>query len=81
MVGELRFLLFIPGCMVSRKAAHCHGPQHFAFRIDPGRVEAAMKHLDALGIPYDGPYHDPGKISLYFDDPAGNRVEYLAPTA
>ncbi len=80
MAGGLRFLLFKPGVMVSRKAAHCRGPQHFAFLIDTSRVDAAIKHLEALGIPYDGPYHDPGKISIYFDDPAGNRVEYLAPT-
>ena len=79
-VGGLRFLLFKPGVMVSRKADHCRGPQHFAFLIDTSRVDAAIKHLEALGIPYDGPYHDPGKISVYFDDPAGNRVEYLAPT-
>lgn len=79
MVGDLRFLLFAPGRMASRKAAHCHGPQHFAFRIDPSRVGTATTHLDALGIRFDGPYHDPGKISIYFDDPAGNRVEYLAP--
>ncbi len=80
MVGGLRLLFFTPGRMASRKAAHCHGPQHFAFLIDTTRVDAAITHLEALGIPYDGPYHDPGKISLYFDDPAGNRVEYLAPT-
>jgi len=80
MVGDLRFLLFAPGCMASRKAAHCHGPQHFAFRIDPSRVETATKHLDALGIRFDGPYHDPGKISIYSDDPSGIFLEYLAPT-
>ncbi len=79
-VGALRFLLFKPGVMISRKAAHCRGAQHFAFRIDTSRVGSAVEHLEALGIPYDGPYHDPGKISIYFDDPAGNRVEYLAPT-
>jgi hypothetical protein len=32
-VSGFRFLLFIPGCMGSRKAEHCGGPQHFAFRI------------------------------------------------
>jgi catechol-2,3-dioxygenase len=80
-VSGFRFLLFIPGCMGSRKAEHCGGPQHFAFRIEPSQVESAQKHLRDLGIDYDGPFDDPGKISIYFSDPAKNRVEYLAPTA
>jgi catechol 2,3-dioxygenase-like lactoylglutathione lyase family enzyme len=79
-VAGVRFILFLPGIMATVKAGHCGGAQHFAFRIRPEQVDAALEHLKALGIPYDGPNHDPGKISIYFDDPAGNRVEFLAPT-
>lgn len=77
-VAGLRFILFRPGIMARVKADHCGGAQHFAFRIAAAEVEAAQAHLRDLGVPFDGPNHDPGKVSIYFDDPAGNRVEFLA---
>jgi catechol 2,3-dioxygenase-like lactoylglutathione lyase family enzyme len=80
-VAGVRFILFRPGIMARVGAGHCGGAQHFAFRIRPEEVEAALEHLRTLGITYLGPNHDPGKISIYFDDPAGNRVEFLAPTS
>ena len=78
-VASVRFILFKPGIMASVKAGLCGGAQHFAFRIRWEEVSAALEHLHGLGVPFDGPNHDPGKISIYFDDPAGNRVEFLAP--
>jgi lactoylglutathione lyase len=59
-------------------AAHCGGPQHFAFGVDRSRILALKAALEAKGLEVEGPIDFPfwGAISIYFSDPDGNRLEF-----
>lgn len=61
-------------------AQHIRGPLHFALRIAPEELDAAMAHLKAKGIEFEGPvrFESWNARSIYFDDLDGNRVELCA---
>lgn len=65
---------------LSYGAEHIRGPMHFALRIEPEELEAAIAHLRAKGIEIEGPvrFEDWNARSIYFDDPDRNRVELCA---
>ncbi|MFQ5663690.1 MAG: VOC family protein [Terriglobia bacterium] len=65
---------------LSYGAEHIHGPVHFALRIAPEELDAAMAHLKAKRIEFEGPvrFDAWNARSIYFDDPDGNRVELCA---
>jgi len=49
---------------------------HFALSVDHDRLGALCKELRERGVEVQGPIeHDGGDRSVYFFDPAGNRVE------
>jgi catechol-2,3-dioxygenase len=49
---------------------------HFALSVDEDRLEALSEGLRERGVEVEGPVeHDGGDRSVYFSDPAGNRVE------
>jgi catechol-2,3-dioxygenase len=49
---------------------------HFAFSIQPGRLDELAAALQERGVPCRGPEeHDGGDRSLYVEDPEGNVVE------
>ena len=49
---------------------------HFALSVAPGGLTALRARLRAAGVDVEGPVeHEGGDRSLYFFDPAGNRVE------
>lgn len=59
---------------------HVHGPVHFALRIAPEELDAAITELKAKGIEIEGPveFEEWRARSIYFDDLDGNRVELCA---
>ncbi|HKZ53266.1 MAG TPA: VOC family protein [Candidatus Acidoferrales bacterium] len=65
---------------LSYGAEHIRGPMHFALRLEPEELPAAMAHLRAKGIEIEGPvrFEDWDARSIYFDDLDGNRVEFCA---
>jgi catechol-2,3-dioxygenase len=49
---------------------------HFAFSVDHDRLDELTEGLRERGVEVQGPVeHDGGDRSVYFFDPAGNRVE------
>ncbi|HEX6153734.1 MAG TPA: VOC family protein [Solirubrobacterales bacterium] len=49
---------------------------HFAFSVDRDRLDSLTEGLRERGVEVQGPVeHDGGDRSVYFFDPAGNRVE------
>jgi catechol-2,3-dioxygenase len=49
---------------------------HFAFSVDRDRLDTLTEELRRRGVEVQGPVeHDGGDRSVYFFDPAGNRVE------
>ncbi|HKH65251.1 MAG TPA: VOC family protein [Solirubrobacterales bacterium] len=49
---------------------------HFALSVDRNDLEALTSRLRERGVEVQGPVeHDGGDHSVYFSDPAGNRVE------
>jgi catechol-2,3-dioxygenase len=49
---------------------------HFALSVDSAKLEGLTGSLRSRGIEVQGPVeHDGGDRSVYFFDPAGNRVE------
>ncbi len=50
---------------------------HYHFAIEVEDFDAFLKHLDALGVPYDEPYHRPQNNSrtTTIHDPDGHHVE------
>jgi catechol-2,3-dioxygenase len=49
---------------------------HFALSVDQDRLEELSEDLRERGIEVEGPIaHEGGDRSVYFFDPAGNRVE------
>ncbi len=49
---------------------------HFAVSVSPNRLDALHERLIAAGVEVRGPVEPAGGArSVYFDDPAGNRVE------
>lgn len=49
---------------------------HFALSVDHDRLEAMTDGLRGRDVEVEGPIeHDGGDRSVYFSDPAGNRVE------
>jgi catechol-2,3-dioxygenase len=49
---------------------------HFALSVDEARLDALSEQLRGRGLEVDGPIeHEGGDRSVYFFDPAGNRVE------
>jgi catechol 2,3-dioxygenase len=65
---------------LSYGAEHVRGPVHFALRIAPEELDAAMVELRAKGIEVEGPvkFKEWKARSIYFDDLDGNRVELCA---
>ena len=65
---------------LSYGAEHIRGPMHFALRLEPEELPAAMAHRRAKGIEMEGPvrFEDWDARSIYFDDLDGNRVEFCA---
>jgi catechol 2,3-dioxygenase-like lactoylglutathione lyase family enzyme len=59
-------------------AAHCGGPQHFAFGVERARIPSLKARLEARGVAVEGPveFRFWNAASIYFSDPAGNRVEF-----
>jgi catechol 2,3-dioxygenase-like lactoylglutathione lyase family enzyme len=59
-------------------AAHCGGPQHFAFGVERARIPELKSRLEARGVEVEGPveFRFWNAASIYFSDPAGNRVEF-----
>lgn len=59
-------------------AGHCGGPQHFAFGVPLARIPELKRRLEAAGVPVEGPvtFRFWNAESIYFNDPAGNRVEF-----
>lgn len=59
-------------------AAHCGGPQHFAFGVPLARIPELKRRLEARGVAVEGPvlFRFWNAESIYFSDPAGNRVEF-----
>lgn len=54
--------------------------QHFAFRVaDEAAQQVIMERLKARNIPIDGPKVGPTCLSIYFEDPSGNRLEVAVP--
>lgn len=74
-VGErCRLGLWSPG----RKEFGDRGGRHvhFAFAAGPGGLAALIGRLREAGVEVHGPVEHPGgDRSIYFSDPAGNRVE------
>ncbi|MDQ3725327.1 MAG: VOC family protein [Actinomycetota bacterium] len=49
---------------------------HFALSVDRDGLESLIANLRGRGVEVQGPVeHDGGDRSVYFSDPAGNRVE------
>ena len=49
---------------------------HFALSVDEDRLDVLTEGLRERGVEVEGPVeHDGGDRSVYFFDPAGNRVE------
>jgi len=49
---------------------------HFALSVDRDGLESLIENLRGRGVEVQGPIeHDGGDRSVYFSDPAGNRVE------
>jgi catechol-2,3-dioxygenase len=49
---------------------------HFALSVDRDGLESSIEDLRGRGVEVQGPIeHDGGDRSVYFSDPAGNRVE------
>jgi len=79
--GQILFLTEVPftpkGLVLIRTVP---GP-HIAFYIPPERWEAALAHLDKLGIPNAdrgaAKEPKPGRGGTYMDDPGGNVVQYI----
>jgi catechol 2,3-dioxygenase-like lactoylglutathione lyase family enzyme len=59
-------------------AAHCGGPQHFALGVERSRIAPLKAALEARGVAVEGPveFRFWNAESIYFSDPAGNRVEF-----
>ena len=59
-------------------AAHCGGPQHFALGVERARIAELKSRLESLGVEVEGPveFRFWNAESIYFSDPAGNRVEF-----
>ena len=59
-------------------AAHCGGPQHFAFGVESARLPELKAALEAKGIPVEGPVEFKfwNARSIYFSDPDGHRLEF-----
>jgi catechol-2,3-dioxygenase len=49
---------------------------HFALSVDADELDSSCAQLRELGVEVEGPVeHEGGDRSVYFSDPAGNRVE------
>lgn len=59
-------------------AAHCGGPQHFAFGTERSRIRKLKAALEAWGLAVEGPveFVSWNALSIYFSDPDGNRIEF-----
>jgi hypothetical protein len=54
---------------------------HWAYRVDPKRVEETIAYVRSLGIPVEGPVghkREPGILNWFFLDPDNYRVEIEA---
>jgi catechol-2,3-dioxygenase len=72
--GRARLGLWTPGSKEFGDEGGRH--VHFAFRVEPGGLEALAQRLRGLGIEVEGPVeHEGGDRSLYVRDPEGNVVE------
>jgi catechol-2,3-dioxygenase len=57
------------------------GRVHYAFRVERGQLEAAVRHVEAFGVTVYGPtYFEWMRAkSFYFYDPNGNLLEWWSP--
>lgn len=46
-----------------------------AFQATEEEMPAVCKHLESLGIAYEGPVDRETNVSIYFEDPEGNELE------
>ena len=63
---------------LSYGAAHCAGPQHFAFGTQKARIPELKAALERHGLEVEGPVEFPSwdAHSIYISDPDGNRIEF-----
>jgi catechol 2,3-dioxygenase-like lactoylglutathione lyase family enzyme len=77
--GDSVFLIFNPWATSEDGADLPHGAfggGHACFRMEHGEVEAWRAQLAAHSVPVEGERSwQPGAVSLYFRDPAGNCLE------
>lgn len=77
-----------PDGMIALFQAHRNGPDNsdddrqppirwrrIAWRVEPHEFERAQQHLEACGVPFEGPSDHGGPMSIYFSDPDGNPLE------
>jgi len=59
------------------QAAPAQAHPHYAFGVRARDLQKWKAHLEAMGVPTDGPLRlgPPGQASLYFNDPFGNHLE------
>jgi catechol 2,3-dioxygenase-like lactoylglutathione lyase family enzyme len=53
---------------------------HIAIHVRPEIIDPFMDHLKAANVPFIGPARrgGPGQVSVYFNDPWGTHLEFLA---
>jgi catechol 2,3-dioxygenase-like lactoylglutathione lyase family enzyme len=75
--GTTRLDLFL---QTYGQAAITQAHPHIAFGVTGADLDIVLRHLAASGVPVDGPRRlgPPGQASLYFFDPFGNKLEFVA---
>ena len=69
------------GMLVLQETAESFPSTHYAFRVDPSTMDAAVERLRGSGVEVSDPVkHDwMPALSAYFSDPDGHALEYCAP--
>lgn len=73
-LGNTLAFFDFPGLDLGAYAEVLGGLHHVAFSIEPDRWEAARRRLEAAGVAYQVE----SDVSLYFSDPDGARLEFIA---
>lgn len=69
------------GMLVLQETDAAFRPTHYAFRVEPENMDAAVARLREAGVEVSEPVkHDwMPALSAYFSDPDGHDLEYCAP--